>query len=234
MSKTILQIVQEVATVIGVDVPASVYGSTERELLELAQIANEMGARIAGDTGDWSVLKKLETITGDGIEESFALPSDYLRMLKTTQLRISSFLEQGLTHFPDTDDWLAMEQYVGNWVTGAWTIIGSDIHIRPIVASAVTVRYYYLDKNFALDTLGAIKSEFTVDTDTFRLDDRVLKLAIIWQWKAQKGFGYSEDMANYEEALAYKIGNDKGSNIISNPSRRPYINARYAYPGQLG
>lgn len=235
MAKTILRIVQEAAPSIGIEVPEAVFGSTERENIELAQIANEMASRIARDTHDWTVLKKLATITGDGVSESFALPDDYERMLKTTNLRISTFLDTPLSHVTDADVWLATENFVGNWVTGEWIIIGSDIYIRPIVADTVTVRYYYLDKNFALDSSSTIKEEFTDDEDTFRLDDRVLKLAIIWQWKAQKGFAYAEDMANYEEALAYKIGNDKGSNILATPRRWGWGNeVGYAYPGQLG
>ena len=52
------------------------------------------------------------------------------------------------------------------------------------------------------------------DADTFRLDERLFKLGMIWQWKANKGATYAEDLANYEDALSGSPGNDKPSPII--------------------
>lgn len=63
-----------------------------------------------------------------------------------------------------------------------------------------------------------MKEEFTSDDDVFRLDERVLKLGMIWPWKANKGQAYAEDMVTYEDALAVASGNDKGS--TSSPSAR--------------
>jgi hypothetical protein len=72
---------------------------------------------------------------------------------------------------------------------------------------------------------------FLNDTDVFELDERLLKLGMIWQWKAQKGTPYAEDMATYEDALARVAGADKPMPIII--GRRPMsaaVNVAYPFP----
>jgi hypothetical protein len=45
----------------------------------------------------------------------------------------------------------------------------------------------------------------------------LLKLGMIWQWKAQKGSPYAEDMGTYGDALTIAMGNDSPSPIIVGP-----------------
>jgi hypothetical protein len=234
--KSILQIIQEACRVIGLGVPNAVFSSSSREHIELQLIANEMAERIAFNTHDWTKLKVKGTITGDGETESFTLPEDYKRMLKTTQLwPVGGLgLNTPLIHEPDTDQWLGMESLGGPWACGVWTIIGEDIYVKPVVADEQEIEFYYLSSLFAMSELAQYKTEFDADTDVFLLDDRLLRLGIIWQWKQLKGFPYSEDMATYEEALAYLIGNDKGSNIITVGRRGSITGSRIAYPRPLG
>ena len=75
---------------------------------------------------------------------------------------------------------------------------------------------------------------FLTDTDTYVLSCRVLRLGMIWQWRANKGLAYAEDMGNYEDALSIAIGNDKGSNIIRVGGLRGGSRLGIAYPGTLG
>jgi hypothetical protein len=62
----------------------------------------------------------------------------------------------------------------------------------------------------------------------------VLKLGMIWQWKANKGRAYSEDMATFEDALAVSSGADKGSNILTVGAGRMPYDADFAFPGVIG
>ena len=76
---------------------------------------------------------------------------------------------------------------------------------------------------------GGVNDVFQNDDDSFALDERVFKLGMIWQWKAQKGSPYAEDMGTYGDALTYAMGHDSPGPIII--GRRPLsANARYAYP----
>jgi hypothetical protein len=51
---------------------------------------------------------------------------------------------------------------------------------------------------------------------------------MVWQWKANKGTSYAEDMGTYSDALAVAMGHDSPAPIIV--GRRPMSQGRTAYP----
>jgi hypothetical protein len=54
---------------------------------------------------------------------------------------------------------------------------------------------------------------------------------MVWQWKANKGTSYAEDMGTYTDALAVAMGHDSPAPIIV--GRRPIsASARTAIPSQ--
>ena len=86
--------------------------------------------------------------------------------------------------------------------------------ITPVMTPAVTARFSYLDKNCVALTSSGFGDTFTADTDAFRLDERLLKLGMIWTWKQLKGSPYAEDMGTYQDALAVASGADSPAPII--------------------
>lgn len=231
---TILQVCVETSAVIGLTIPTLVFGSTQREHVELGALANEMAKRIAFDGRDWQALKATATITGDGSATDFALPTNWKRMLKTASLWPSNTPWTPLTHYTDDNDWLAFAVQGYTPVIGGWIIQGNRIAINPVLPLADTVKYAYLKNEIVVPTSPATdKTQFLNDEDSFVLDERVLRLGMIWQWRANKGLPYGEDMSNYETALAAVSGADKGSNILSMSRRKPNINSDYAFPGVI-
>jgi len=209
---SLLTVFQQACTSgIALEKPAAVYGSTTREHVELANIANEMAAMIAA-SHEWQILNKIATITGDGTTEDFSLPSDFDRMLDKSQLWSTS-LETPLSPISDRDQWLELDIKSFDFVINAWIIYGGQIHIKPALSTGVQVKYWYQSNLWGLNGATPI-SEFTADTNTFRIDERLLKLGIIWRWREMKGLPYAEDLATYERLLAKLAMRDKGSRII--------------------
>lgn len=209
---SLLTVFQEACTSgIALEKPAAVYGSTTREHIELANIANEMAAMIAA-SHEWQILNQIAVIAGDGTTEDFALPSDYDRMLDKSQLWSTS-LETPLSPISDRDQWLELDIKSFDFVINAWILYGGEIHIKPALSTGVQVKYWYQSNLWGLNGATPI-SEFTADTNTFRIDERLLKLGIIWKWREMKGLPYAEDLATYERLLAKLAMRDKGSRII--------------------
>jgi hypothetical protein len=78
---------------------------------------------------------------------------------------------------------------------------------------------------------ASLGDTFQNDNDVFGLDERVLKLGMIYQWKAQKGSPYAEDLGSYNDALDRIAGADSPAPIIV--GRRPIsaaYNASYPFP----
>lgn len=236
---TVLSVVQSASLKIGVSRPDQLFAGTTRVLQELQEAVNECAKMIAFDTGhDWTKLKALGVITGTGVALGFNLPSDYRKMIKKARLWPSSSPFSPYTHYPDTDTWLGTQVQSFQPLIGAWTLIGDQIQIRvggnnAAIALDDTAQFYYITTNIAKDAGGTAKPEFTADTDTFRLDERLLKLALIYKWKQAKGQDYTEEMSDYENALFQEIGTDKGSNILVVGTQRHSGDLNFAFPGTI-
>ena len=228
---TILSVVKDVCAVVGVTLPQSMFSgiTSNRTMQEMLALSNEMAQRIAYDTRDWTRLKKVFTMTGDGVVAAFDLPANYKRMLLTANVWRSTNTLTPMMFVPDTDEWLNRRVRGMTNSVGEWTIIGNQILIYPILALGETSYFAYLDKNCIALNGGGAGDLFMNDADSYLLDERVLKLGMIFQWKAQKGAPYAEDMGTYGDALTNVMGRDSPAPIII--GRKPIsANARVAYP----
>jgi hypothetical protein len=233
---SLLTAVSDVCAVVGVHKPTTVFGNinSDRTMFEMVEVANEAAGEIAVDHRDWTALVKIATLLGNGIDEGFPLPPDYRRMLVTSDLWLSSNTSVPARFISDTNEWLVRRN--GNTYSswGEWTIYGGLIHIQPILGLGVSASFIYLDRNFVENrsptgALSGLSERFTSDFDTFRLDERLLKLGMIYKWKALKGSPYAEDLGTFSNAMATAAGSDKPSPIIV--GRTPIsANTRYAYP----
>ncbi len=227
---TLLTAIQGACPHLGIAVPSVVYASTDREHVELVEIAREAVDDIV-DAADWHTLKTLATITGDGSAASFALPSDYLRMPKDQQLW-SNAQETPLSHVESHNDWLELDIKAFELVLRAWTLLSGEVAIKPTLPSAELVKYYYIS-NKAIVSSSVNVADFAADGDTLRVStdgDRLLKLAIIWRWRALKRLDYAEDLNNYQMALDRAIMRDGGAKVIKVGMSRGMSGAQSAYP----
>jgi hypothetical protein len=230
---TILQVVKDVCAPNGILLPTSVFSNItgNRTMQEMAALANEMAQRIAYDTRDWTKLKKTQIFTGDGVAVSFPLPADFKRMLLTANVWRSTSALQPMQFIPDTDQWLQRRALNRFSAWGEWTLIGGQMLIQPVMGTGVTATFAYLDKNCVTLASGGTGDSFAADGDSYLLDERVLKLGMIWQWKAQKGGAYAEDMGTYGDALTYAMGHDGPAPIIiGRKSSSMATNIAYPYP----
>lgn len=230
---TLLSVVKDVCLNVGVAVPTSVYTgiSSNRTMQEMLSLANEMAQRIAYDTREWTKLKLVATCVGDGIKQDFDLPQNFKRMLLTSNVWHSQRPAAPMRFVPDTDEWIRrrMQGYTDS--RGEWTMYGGQIHIVPTMGAGETAQFVYLDKNCVVLGAGGRGTEFATDGDSFYIDDRLLKLGMIWQWKAKKGGQYTEDMGTYGDALTMAMGTDQPAPIIAgNAPVSSQINATVAYP----
>jgi hypothetical protein len=216
---TILQVVQGAATVLGIDVPSLVYGATTREMVEMQVLANTIAKRIS-QVNDWQALKVIKQYDGDGVSEAFDLPADFDMMLTTASIWSSEWT-WNLNHILDSDQWLEMQVVPFTFIYGNWMIYGGQYHQLPIMPVGANVKFFYISNLLVRAADNSTKVAFTADDDTFRLDEELLRLGVIWQWKASKGYPYAEDMANYEKQLQSMLQKDIGSKpIVSGRPRR--------------
>lgn len=212
---TLLSVVQDVCAVVGVQVPTSVFSNitNNRTMQEMLENAIEMAQRIAYDNRDWTRFRTTHTYQGDGVTTAFDLPDNFKRMLLTANVWRSISNMTPMRFEPDTDRWLQRRSQDFYDAYGEWTMLGGQMHIQPVMGGNVTAYFPYLDKN-CIQNANGVGERFMSDSDSFLLDERLLKLGMIWRWKSQKGAPYSEDMGSYGDALTYAMGQDSPAPII--------------------
>jgi hypothetical protein len=231
---SLLSVVKDVCAVVGVQLPTSVFSGItgNRTMQEMLSTATDMAQTIAYDTRDWTRLKTTVTYAGDGHTTAFNLPANYKRMLLTANVWRSTSTMTPSRFIPDADEWL--QRRARNWNEqpyGEWTMMGGQIHIWPVMPVGVTSYFAYLDKNCVALSSGGQGDAFLNDLDTFLIDERCLRLGMIWKRKSNKGSAYAEDMGNYETALAMVSGHDSpGGVIVGRNTLSSNLRVAYPYP----
>ena len=225
---TVLSACIEAAIELSQTEPTSLFSTTDKFAKELRVQANKSAVAIA-KAYDWQALTKRATITGDGSDMSFPLPSDYDRMVLKTNLA-SSASNIDLVKATDLDQWDYFLNHMSTTVPGYWMVLGGEVQINPAPATGVVHSYYYISKN----VVTGDKPAFTADADTFVLPERLLTLSIIWRWRASKRMEYAEDLQNFGIAFGEETATDKGSRVLIVGRQRTPYNLTNAYPRALG
>jgi len=216
MALTVLEIGKEVALKIGISQPTAVFGSTNREDVELLRAIKDAALDLA-QIHEWQLLRKIATITGDGSTLTHSLPSDFLHVMADVQMYTSEF-QTALTFVENPDDWLRYDVQSYDFVVNVWTIYQDLIHTKPALGSAITGKYWYMSDLLWLDTdATTTKNAIAADDDTFRLDDDALILGAAYKYRQNKGQPYAEEMADYEKRKAVLIGKEPKKVYRSKP-----------------
>lgn len=227
-STSILELLQQCAPRLGLEVPDAVFSATDRTAVEMKRVANATLDMIMR-CHRWQKLVQRATYTGDGSTVDFDLPDDFSWMPDDQQV-FSSATKNPLIHVMSLNEWLAMDVQSFNPGVGAWTIYGQQIHFLPAPDDAVTIQHYYQSTAAVQPASGAASSIFTLDTDTFRINDELFRLGFIYRWKQDKGLPYAEYMQDYEVLKEKLIARDKGPAVLRQGMARVPRGVNIAYP----
>lgn len=230
---TVLAAMQSAALRLIGEKPQTFFGSSELFQNELCDLVNEI-AQDVSEFRDWQALIKIANPTGDAVQTEFSLPSDYDRMLVNTEILDGLSWLFGYTHIPDMNEFIFLQERGYQPTPGAWAIFGGALNFTPAPASGQTATFPYISKNWAVSDTGALKPEFTADTDSFVLNERMLTLGLVWRWRQNKKLDYTGDDQAYADALSFHGSKDGGSNVIRRASRLRFGNVPIAWPWTLG
>lgn len=230
---SILSVVQEASSKIGITRPTQLIADTGATSLEIQATLMEVAGQIR-DRYDWQAYSTIATITGDGAALDFAFPSNYARMSLDAQLWPSAQPNRPLRHVMSLNEWLGLQVMDFSAVWGMWTIYEGRIHISvggptAPIALADTIKFIYSTNLQFASAGGTPQATIAADSDVFRLTpetsvgERLLKKGLIAKWKQDKGRPYAQDMADFEDDRAVLIGADKGA-------KSPLIIGRQRYP----
>lgn len=206
--------------------------------LEITDLINEVAKDIC-KYADWQALTKIQTITGDGTTEVFALADDYDRQILVTEIQDTDSWFWGYEHVPNITDFIFYKNRGFNLITpGIWCMFNNELNFWPAPASGSTATFPYISTGYArLDGSLVVNAQFENDTDGFEIrgGERLLTLGLIWRWRENKKLDHTGDQEQFNLLIDQLAAKDKGSSVYrSNARSFRRLNTRAAWPFELG
>lgn len=210
---TLLEIITRVADEIGLSRPAALVASSSPEVRQLLAAANAAGRDLMR-VHDWGALQTLGTITTADGTASYALATDYDRMISdTTWDRTNDQRIAG----PDTVQLnrALLEGIAQVGATKRFRLVGANVSIHPTPTAVETLVYEYVSKKWALSAALVAQVEFLADDDTAVFDPDLMKAEIKWRFMAGKGL-FADGLKEQADSIRdLRVAADIGGTVLS-------------------
>ena len=153
------------------------------------------------DSGTQVTLTQTPSAAGTAAAVTFAktqysLPSDYESIVPRTMWDKSKHWEMLGPEDAQQWEWL-LSGYISTGPRIRWRLYGSYFQIWPPVSTAEYLGFEYRSTGWALSAASAVKTSFTVDTDTCIYPDRLMVLSTKLKYFEAKGFDTTAMYRNY-------------------------------------
>jgi hypothetical protein len=207
----LLSLVQKFCKRTGIPSPATVYGSTDKQVLQCMHLLEEEVNDLAS-RHEWQALTKEATHTTLAAEDQGAISTiapgfRYIRndtiWDRTEELPVIGPMSAA--------EWQALKGSADNGPRFQYRIRGDHLLANPVPTAGHTWAFEFQTKYAILDVDGStLKEFFTADTDTFLLPDSLLLMGLRWRWMREKGMSYSELFQSYEVQVKDAMSRDGG------------------------
>lgn len=212
---TLLSMLSNVAKAVGAHTPTAIIGSTDQTAQRLYQ-AMLRECRFLVRRLPWTCLIREATITTADGTASYPLESDFQRIIDDTAWDQTNYWQMRGSLSPQ--EWqfqkraiLAQPVNRRRYRIKYDTVSKArEVFIDPTPTSVATLSYEYVSLSYCQATGGgALKTEWSVDTDVPLFDDDLLELGTTWRYLKARGLPYADDQQEYQKALRRAIANDK-------------------------
>lgn len=198
-----------------------VVGSTDTQVLQLFALANEEGHELAR-RHDWQIMMQEATFnTVSSAVQPNAVPADWDHFLANsfynrTTVRpvlgpITPQLWQAIQAYPQINSvYLSFRERDGAFL------------ITPTPAANDLIAYEYMSLNWAQTVANVLIPEFSADTDTPLLPERIFQYGLRWRFRKSKNLDYSEDFRTYETEVQKLMARDGGNGTLDITGRNLY------------
>lgn len=213
---TLLQLVRQFCQRTNLTVPATVYGSTDTQIIQIKALLEEIGIDLNG-RGTWqATTKQAIHITLPIEDQGFinVIASDGFKYIKNQTIwdRTDRLPVLGPT---DGQDWQALKAVVVTAPRYWFRILGGKLLSNPAPPVDHEWAFEYASENWILDVDGlTYKQFFTSDTDVPLLPNTLLLQGLRAWWKREKGLDYAEDFRMYETQVKDALNRDGGKPIL--------------------
>lgn len=209
-----LTIVQNSAARLGLNVPQAVFSSLSAEAIQLRALMNQSGIELGKAYGWQNMTRQHGFLTVAAYEQVDAIPTDYGWILNDSMWDRTT--DRPVVGPLTPQEW--QMQLAGPTFTSvvlAFRFRGNELLIIPNDASAHSVYYEYVSKNWAETAAGTAISVMTNDNDVGKIPEELITLDVIWRYKKAKGLDYAEEFRTFEKQLEKAISRDGGAKTLN-------------------
>jgi|ERR1043166_1188097 hypothetical protein len=227
MPKSLKQLLDQVNAESGFDVPNTYIGSSDPNIAQLVAIANRCAVLLRDMRLQYLIKQANIPMTGGlPTEDSrifrFPLPDDYYCLVPDTTYQFGRIDPAQLPTPAST--WAYLKSRSGpEGLRVRDRIIGNQLYVfSPDATQSQEFEYISSWTIRAQGIKVATRDTFTLDTDTWMLDDPLIELEILWRYKLAKGLDAGQDKENsrlYQNELR---GRDVGAQIVYPPGLWPW------------
>lgn len=226
---TMLTTVQQFCLRTGIPKPATVYGSTDTQVLQVLALLEEEGNDLSA-RGPWQGITQESTHTTIAAEDQGAMTtiagagfryiSNDTMWDRTDRLPVLGPV--------DGPDWQTLKGFVVTGPRYQFRIRGGKLLVNPTPTAGHTWAFEWISKYWILEDDGSTRAQyFTDDDDTILLPEDLVLMGLRWRWKKEKGLSYEEDFNTYEIQVRNALGRDGGKKTLNMDScdrtRKPGI-----------
>jgi len=224
----LLSLVQKCCQRTNLPTPATVYGSTDAQILQMLGLLEEEVNDLASRP-TWQVLQREASHTTLALEDQ----GDINTLFPGFSFYRNETMWDTTDRLPvigpvSGSDWQEIKAVFANGPRYQFRFRGNHLLVNPIPTAGHAWKFEYESRYAILDVDGTtLKEFFTSDTDTFILPDNLLLMGLRWRWMREKGLDYGELFATYERQVKIAMGNDGGALTLSMeggaPTRSPGV-----------
>lgn len=186
--------------------PNVVCTSTDATITQMLAFANEEGTELSL-WGDWRKLRKQKVFTTLAQEaQTGMVPTDLGAWSDETAWNRST--RRPLWGPVSEMQWQAWKAFDTFPVLDVWFFQGEDILIQPIPPAGETYAFEYRSNGWCQSNVGMPQSEWTADTDTGVLSERIMTLGIIWRYLQARGLSYEAQKEDYDLQVSQALAQD--------------------------
>lgn len=211
----VLTLMQKFCLRTGIPSPATVLGTTDRQVLQALNILEE-------EVNDLASRHAWQSLTHEASHTTLALEDQ--GNINTLDPGFRFIRNNTVWDYTDKlsvvgpvsgQEWQQFKASVGTGPRYQFRFLGDHLLINPIPAAGHSWKFEYESKYAILDTNGTtVKEFFTADTDTLLVPDSVALMGLRWRWAREKGLAYSELFNTYEAQAKDEMGRDGGAKAL--------------------
>jgi hypothetical protein len=212
--ETLAEIANRAADELSVARPSAYVGGATPDGRLLLACANSAGRDLMR-AHEWGALQSLGTVTTVASTSSYALATDYDRMIQDTGWdRTNDWMMVG-PDGPQVGSYLDESGVAQTGPRKRFRLQGANIIIWPTPTAVETLVYKYVSKKWAVDSGSTPQIEFTADTNTTYFDPELMKEEIKWRYRFSKGMAWEDNKAYAMVLREQKIANDLGGTTLT-------------------